>query len=167
MVFRFLFQIGDIEVAPFLVSHDAREPVGFRFKAEGVRIAYALDLGILDVVVKDYLRACDCILIEANYDIEWMRKEKAYPEEILQRIRGNKGHLSNDQIRQFVEEDFDGTARHLVLAHLSENNNLPELARMAVEQGLEKRRARFPLSVNEKLQIHVYPRNQPLATLRF
>ena len=161
------FEVGDIKIHPFLVPHDAKEPVGFRFEAEGVRLAYVMDLGELTTLVKERLRKCDCIMIEANYDIEWMRTRKAYPEEILQRIRSNTGHLSNDDIRQFIENDFDGTARHLVLAHLSENNNTPELAQIAVDEGLRKRLKRFPMSVKEGLQVHVCPRTACLPTLRF
>ena len=160
------FEIGGINVSPFLVPHDAREPVGFKFEAGGVKIAYVLDLGSLTTLVKEYLRECDCILIEANYDVELLR-QGPYPWEIKQRIWGGRGHLSNDVLRKFIEDDFDGAARHLVLAHLSENNNSPELVRMAIEQGLEKRRERFPLSVHDDFQVLVCPRNEHLPTLRF
>ncbi len=140
--------------------------MGFRFEAEGIRISYVVDLGTLTTLVKEHLRDCDCILIEANYELEVL-KNGPYPWEIKQRIWLGKGHLSNQDICKFVEEDFDGAARHLVLAHLSENNNSPELVRMAIEQSLEKRRERFPLSVHDDFEVHVCPRNEHLPTLRF
>lgn len=160
------FEVGDIKIHPFLVSHDAKEPVGFRFESEGVKIAYAVDLGKLTTLVKYHLQNCDCILIEANYDVERLR-QGPYPWEIKQRINQDNGHLSNDDIQLFIENDFDGAARYLVLAHLSETNNLPELVRKAIDEALEKCRKRLQLPVTEKIQVHVCPRTAHLPTLRF
>lgn len=160
------FEIGGVKVTPFSVPHDAREPVGFRFEAEGVRITYVLDLGILTTLVKEYLRECDGILVEANHDLELLRRGP-YPWHIKQRVMGRTGHLSNEALKEFIESDFDGAARHLVLAHLSENNNSPELAQIAIDEGLKARRKRFPMSVKDELQVHVCPRTAHLPTLRF
>ena len=160
------FQIGGIAVNAFLVSHDAEEPVGFRFEAEGVRFAYVVDLGCLTKLVKQYLRGCDCILIEANHDLERLRRGP-YPWDLQQRIKGSKGHLSNDDIGNFLENDFDGSATHLVLAHLSETNNLPELARMAVDEAFARRGNSAGNGSAPAVEVHVTSRTAHLPTLHF
>jgi len=160
------FAIGDIEVAPFAVPHDAREPVAFRFTAAGVSLALAVDLGFLTTLVKEQLRGCDCLVLEANHDLEMLRRGP-YPWFIKQRVMSRLGHLSNDALAEFLEHDFDGAARTLVLAHLSENNNSPEVARLAAEQALARRRERFPLSLAARPQLHVTSARVPLGPLRF
>jgi phosphoribosyl 1,2-cyclic phosphodiesterase len=160
------FRIGDIEVAPFLVPHDAREPVGFRFEANGIKLALAVDLGFLTNLVKEQLRGCDCVVLEANHDLEMLR-QGPYPWFIKQRVMGRLGHLSNDAIAEFLEFDFDGASRTLILAHLSENNNSPEVARLAAEQALRRRRDRFPLSLSADPELLVTSQRVPLGPLRF
>lgn len=160
------FAIGDIEIAPFAVPHDAREPVGFRFETQGVKIALAVDLGFLTNLVKEQLRGCDCVLLEANHDVEMLR-QGPYPWFIKQRVMSRLGHLSNDALAEFLECDFDGAARYFVLAHLSQSNNSPEVARLSAEQALERRRRRFPLSLSDRPEILVTSRRAPLGPLRF
>lgn len=158
--------IGEIEVMPFAVPHDAREPVAFRFTAQGVRLAFAVDFGYLTGLVKEQLRACDCLLVEANHDMEMLRRGP-YPWFIKQRVMSRLGHLSNDALAQFLEYDFDGLAGVLILGHLSESNNSPEVARLAAEQAFERRRARFPLSLARLPELHVTSQRTPLGPLRF
>ncbi|MBI2955893.1 MAG: MBL fold metallo-hydrolase [Acidobacteria bacterium] len=158
--------IGDIEVMPFAVPHDARDPVAFRFTAGGVRLALAVDLGYLTGLVKEHLRDCDCLVLEANHDVEMLR-HGPYPWFIKQRVMGRLGHLSNEALAQFLEYDFDGAARTFILAHLSENNNSPEVARLAAEQALERRCARFPLSLAQRPELLVTSQRTPLGPLRF
>ncbi len=160
------FQVGDIEVVPFAVPHDANEPVAFRFESQGIKIALAVDLGFLTTLVKEQLRGCDCLILEANHDTEMLRRGP-YPWFIKQRVMSRLGHLSNESVAEFLESDFDGTAAFVVLAHLSENNNSPEVARLAAEQALERRRQRFPLSLAASPQIRVVPRRAALPPLRF
>jgi phosphoribosyl 1,2-cyclic phosphodiesterase len=160
------FAIGDIEVAPFAVPHDAREPVGFRFETQGVKMAFAVDLGFLTNLVKEQLRGCDCVLLEANHDVEMLR-QGPYPWFIKQRVMGRLGHLSNHALAEFLECDFDGAARTFILAHLSQSNNSPEVARLAAEQALARRRSRFPLSLSDKPELLVTSRRAPLGPLRF
>lgn len=160
------FTIGDIEVAPFALPHDAREPVGFRLEAQGVRLAFAVDLGFLTHLVKEQLRGCDCVVLEANHDLEMLR-QGPYPWFIKQRVLGRLGHLSNDAIAEFLEFDFDGAARTLILAHLSENNNSPAVARLAAEQALVRRRERFPLSLGAATEVFVTSQRVPLGPLQF
>jgi len=160
------FQIGDIEVTPFSVPHDAREPVGFRFLAAGVRLALAVDLGFLTTLAKEQLRGCDCLMLEANHDLEMLRRGP-YPWFIKQRVMSRLGHLSNDALAEFLENDFDGGAATVVLAHLSENNNSPEVARLAAEQALVRRQERFPLSLAAPPELQVTSSRVPLGPLRF
>jgi phosphoribosyl 1,2-cyclic phosphodiesterase len=132
------FQIGDIEVMPFTIPHDAVDPVAFTFRAEGIKVGIATDLGYLAENVKHYVKACDCLMIESNHDLEMLRTGP-YPWAVKQRVLSKRGHLSNEALAEFLSEDYDGAAAYLVLAHLSENNNHPELARAAAERALGRR----------------------------
>jgi phosphoribosyl 1,2-cyclic phosphodiesterase len=129
------FSIGDIEVTPFTIPHDAADPCGFVFASEGVRMALATDLGYMPPNVKAALRRIDVLLLESNHDLE-MLKDGPYPWSVKQRVLSRVGHLSNLATAEFLERDYDGTASYIVLGHLSESNNAPELARLAAEQAL-------------------------------
>jgi len=129
------FQVADITVTPFTIPHDAADPVGFTFRAEGAKIAFATDLGYMPASVRDHLRRCDVIIIESNHDVEMLRVGP-YPWSVKQRVMSRVGHLSNDSLAQFFAEDYDGGASHIVLAHLSEQNNHPEVARRVAEDAL-------------------------------
>jgi phosphoribosyl 1,2-cyclic phosphodiesterase len=133
------FTIGDITVAPFTIPHDAADPVGFTFRAEGVKIGIATDLGYMPASVVDNLRGCDGLVIESNHDVEMLRGGP-YPWVVKQRVMSRVGHLSNEALAQFFAGDYDGNAAFLVLAHLSEQNNHPDLARHAAERALAPRR---------------------------
>jgi len=129
------FQIADITVTPFTIPHDAADPVGFTFRAEGAKIAIATDLGYMPASVCDHLRKCDVLMIESNHDLEMLRVGP-YPWSVKQRVMSRVGHLSNESLAQFFAKDYDGGASYIVLAHLSEQNNHPELARRAAETAL-------------------------------
>jgi phosphoribosyl 1,2-cyclic phosphodiesterase len=129
------FSIGDISIEPFTIPHDAADPVGFNFSAEGVRMGFATDLGYITPNVKEHLRGLDLLLLESNHDLEMLR-DGPYPWSVKQRVLSRVGHLSNDTASQFLAEDYDGRASYVILGHLSENNNLPELARLAAERAL-------------------------------
>ena len=133
------FQIGDIAVTPFTIPHDAADPVGFTFRAEGVKIGIATDLGYIPASVRDHLRNCEVLMLESNHDVEMLRVGP-YPWSVKQRVMSRVGHLSNDALAQFFTSDYDGGAAYVVLAHLSEHNNHPELARKAAEKALGPRR---------------------------
>jgi phosphoribosyl 1,2-cyclic phosphodiesterase len=129
------FRVGDIEVMPFTIPHDAADPVGFTFRAEGVKIGFATDLGYMPVSVRDHLRGCSVLVIESNHDVEMLRSG-SYPWSVKQRVMSRVGHLSNESLAEFFSSDYDGGAEYLILAHLSEQNNHPEIARAAAEQAL-------------------------------
>ena len=124
------FSIGDIAISPFTIPHDAADPCGFVFEAEGIRMALATDLGYMPPNVKSALRRVDVLLLESNHDLEMLR-DGPYPWSVKQRVLSRVGHLSNDATAEFLEKDYDGGAAYIVLGHLSEANNAPELARIA------------------------------------
>jgi hypothetical protein len=129
------FSIGDIDITPFTIPHDAADPCGFVFESEGVRMALATDLGYMPPNVKAALKRIDVLLLESNHDIEMLR-DGPYPWSVKQRVLSRVGHLSNHATAEFLEKDYDGGAIWIVLGHLSESNNVPELARLAAEQAL-------------------------------
>ena len=132
------FQIGDIEVTAFTIPHDAADPVGFILKSEGIRLGIATDLGYMPSNVQVHLRGCDVLMLESNHDVEMLR-DGPYPWSVKQRVMSRVGHLSNDATAEFLEKNYDGYATYVILAHLSESNNLPELARVAAERALRDR----------------------------
>jgi phosphoribosyl 1,2-cyclic phosphodiesterase len=132
------FTIGDIEVTPFPIPHDAVDPVAFTFDAQGIRISLVTDLGYIPEVVKQRVKGSHCLIFESNHDLE-MLKVGPYPWYVKQRVMSRHGHLSNNATADFLAEDFDGGAQVLVLAHLSETNNHPEIARLSAEQALAQR----------------------------
>lgn len=132
------FAIGDIAITPFTIPHDAADPVGFVFESGGVRLGVATDLGYMPPNVALALERCDALMIESNHDLEMLR-DGPYPWPVKQRVLSRVGHLSNDATGEFLEKHYDGHALYIVLAHLSETNNLPELARIAAERALAGR----------------------------
>ncbi len=132
------FCIGDIDVTPFTIPHDAADPCGFVFEAEGSRMALATDLGYMPPNVKAALKCVDVLLLESNHDLEMLR-DGPYPWSVKQRVMSRVGHLSNDATAEFLARDYDGGAAYIVLGHLSESNNVPELARIAAEQAIGDR----------------------------
>ena len=131
-------QFGDIKISPFSVSHDAADPLAFTLEAEGLKIAYVTDLGVLTGLVLQRMAGSDVLVLESNHDLEMLRLSP-YPWAVKQRIMSRHGHLSNESVGKFFEEDFDGKAGYILLAHLSENNNHPDIARMVTRRALEKR----------------------------
>ena len=150
--------IGDIDITPFTIPHDAADPCGFVFAAEGLRVGFATDLGYLPANVKLALRNCDVLLIESNHDLEMLR-DGPYPWSVKQRVLSRVGHLSNDACAEFLLRDYDGGAAYVVLAHLSESNNQPGLARRAAEAAVGDR---LSLLGN---RILLAPQAEPLASL--
>ena len=132
------FSIGDLEISPFTIPHDAADPCGFVFEAEGVRMALATDLGYLPPNVKSALKGADVLLLESNHDLEMLR-DGPYPWSVKQRVLSRVGHLSNDTTAEFLTRDYDGGAMYIVLGHLSESNNAPELARITAERAIGDR----------------------------
>src|SRR5437660_11878133 len=133
------FNIGDVAVLPFTIPHDAADPVGFNFHIDGVKIGLVTDLGYMPASVAHHLKKCDGLMIESNHDLEMLRGGP-YPWSVKQLVMSRVGHLSNEALADFFASDYDGGAAYLVLAHLSEQNNHPEIARRAAEKALSPRR---------------------------
>ena len=134
------FSIGDLEVCPFTIPHDAADPCGFVFESQsdGIRMALATDLGYMPPNVKSALKNVDVLLLESNHDLEMLR-DGPYPWSVKQRVLSRVGHLSNDATAEFLQRDYDGGAAWIVLGHLSESNNAPELARITAERAIGDR----------------------------
>jgi phosphoribosyl 1,2-cyclic phosphodiesterase len=123
--------IGDLSVEPFPVPHDAREPVQFAFSDGDARLGVVTDLGCITQHVVDKLSGCRALVIECNHDID-MLMTGPYPPSLKQRVASRFGHLDNSAARHLVECLDRSRLRHLIAAHLSQQNNTPALARRAL-----------------------------------
>jgi len=132
------FSVGDIEVQSFSIPHDARDPVGFCFESQGVRIGIATDLGYVPESIKFHLRRTNVLMLEANHDLD-MLKVGPYPWSVKQRVMSRVGHLSNLHVSDFLMEELASCTAHLVLGHLSEHNNHPAIVQMVAQEALDRR----------------------------
>ena len=121
------FNIGDITVDPFRISHDARQPSGYRMECGGKAAAVATDLGMYDDYIVNKLTGLDAILLEANHDVH-MLEVGGYPYPLKRRILGEKGHLSNELSGMLLCDILHDNLKHIVLGHLSKENNYARLA---------------------------------------
>jgi len=126
---------GDLCVRTVPVPHDAAGPVAFVLSAGGVSLGHATDLGHVSSTLVEAFRGCDAVLLESNYDPAMLR-DGSYPWALKERILGALGHLSNGDVARYLERSLGSSCRHVVLAHLSQKNNHPELARHAAEEAL-------------------------------
>lgn len=135
------FFIGDMSICPFAIPHDAAEPVGYRIFAGGRSVATATDMGYLTKEVLNRIAGSDIVLLESNHDPDMLMQNPHYSAALKRRILGRHGHLSNESCAQGILKLYETGVRHIVLGHLSAENNTPELAldtsvRMAAENGL-------------------------------
>ncbi len=151
------FCVGEVTVEPFSIPHDATDPVGFRLEVGGVRGLLATDLGRIPPNLAETARNCDWLVLESNHD-EDLLKIGPYPWQLKRRVLGGRGHLSNRALADFLSGPFDGTASHLFLAHLSRQNNLPELALEAAEGALQRRPSLFGRTT---VQVHLTHQGKP------
>lgn len=151
------FCIGDIDFEPFTVPHDAVDNFGFIAKWQGVRMATLTDFGHITQTMKEKLNGCDGIIIESNHSRDMLRACPVYSWSLKQRIAGRRGHLSNEDLADWLQNDFDGTARHIVLAHLSQKANDVHLARITAETALRMRAPLFPAETKITLSSHREP----------
>lgn len=121
------FQIKDISIYPIQTSHDAAQPVAYRFESEKKSVAVMTDLGVYTDYTVECLRGLDALLIEANHDVN-MLQVGPYPYYLKQRILGNRGHLSNENCGRLLSRLLHDKLRTVLLGHLSKENNLEELA---------------------------------------
>ncbi|MCD7824637.1 MAG: MBL fold metallo-hydrolase [Clostridiaceae bacterium] len=124
--------VGDMRIMPFRISHDAAEPVCYCVEADGCKFGMATDLGMYDDYTLGHLAGSDILLLEANHDISMLEAGK-YPYSLKCRILGEKGHLSNEASGKLLCNLIQNRLQHVMLAHLSNENNYPELAYQAVK----------------------------------
>lgn len=151
------FRIGDIDFEPFSVPHDAVDNFGFVAKKDGVRIATLMDFGHFTPLITEKLKRCDAVVIESNHCRDMLRACSVYSWELKQRIASSTGHLSNEDLAEWLTDEFDGTARYLVLAHLSQRANDPALARITAETALKMRAPLFSAETKITLSSHREP----------
>ena len=121
------FILGDITIDPFRISHDAKEPSGYRMNCCGKSVAVATDLGIYDEYTVSKLKSLDAVLLEANHDIH-MLEVGSYPYYLKRRVMGDKGHLSNELSGRLLCDILHDNLKHILLGHLSKENNYAKLA---------------------------------------
>jgi phosphoribosyl 1,2-cyclic phosphodiesterase len=131
-------QVGRLSVLGVPVPHDAAGPIAFVVTSDRVSLGHATDFGHVNRGIVDSFRTCDAVLVESNYD-PGMLREGSYPWSLKERILGPRGHLSNEDVARYLGNGLGEACRTLVLAHLSQNNNHPELARMSAEASLRRR----------------------------
>ena len=137
------FRIGDIDFEPFSVPHDAADNFGFVAKKDGIKVATLMDFGHITDLIREKLKCCDAIVVESNHSRDMLRACAVYTWDLKQRIMSRTGHLSNEDLSDWLQGEFDGSARHIVLAHLSQRANDPHLARLTAETALQMRAPLF------------------------
>lgn len=125
------FSVKDLAIQPYPVPHDAREPCQFVFTNGQQRFGMLTDVGTITPHIEAQLDACDALLLECNHDL-LMLEQGPYPPSLKQRVAGRLGHLSNEQTATLLNKLDDSKLKHLLIAHISEQNNTPELARDAL-----------------------------------
>ncbi|HJV49005.1 MAG TPA: MBL fold metallo-hydrolase [Geothrix sp.] len=139
-------------VLPFALPHDAADPVAYRVEAGACACAVVTDLGHPTALVADHLQELDLLVLEANHDVDMLR-EGDYPPQLKARILSRVGHLSNASMAELLARICSPRLKRLVLAHLSESNNHPDLARFAAEEVLR----------GTSVALHVAHQREPLA----
>lgn len=132
-----LLEFGTLQVESYAISHDAAEPVGYCFYEGGQKLGMATDLGYMSDKVRNQLLDSDVLVLESNHDVEMLRLGK-YPWNIKRRILSDKGHLSNEAAGDALCEVMGGATKRVYLAHLSQNHNMMDLARMTVQSVLDQ-----------------------------
>jgi len=151
--YQYGMEIGDLKLDFFKTCHDAVQPVGIAFYHRDGKLGIATDTGCVTSSIKKALMGADAIFFEANHDEE-MLQTGPYPYHLKKRIFSSYGHLSNRAAGEALGEIISGSTRQVVLAHLSEVNNTPELAFNSVVEILTD------CGVNENTEISVAPRYQ-------
>ena len=156
------FNIGDIEVSSFSVSHDAADPVGYYFQKDDAKLSIVTDTGKITEQIKTAIRNANILVMESNHD-ESILKMGRYPWFLKQRILGDKGHLSNEAASEALAEIFSQEKNQdllkqkiVLLAHLSKENNFPEMAIMTMQNTLQA----SGLIINREVIVEALPRTQ-------
>lgn len=149
------FEIGDLKIFPFSIPHDAADPCGFNIHYNDKKITIATDIGHIDNTILHNLDESDFLLLESNYELNMLQCSR-YPYMLKRRILGPNGHLSNEDAGVAITQLVKSGLKNIMLGHLSEQNNFPELAYQTVMTSM--------LSNNvdvDKLKLQVADRNKP------
>lgn len=157
------FFVGDLEVLPFAISHDANEPVGYSIAHKGVRVSQMTDLGYVSEENLDAVMRSSLVLLESNHDIDLL-ETGCYPAVLKKRIRSKRGHLSNDDCGKALLRLFDGGVRRFVLGHLSGENNTETIAFSAAKQTAETNG--LALGADKDIEIYMAHRDRPCGIFR-
>ncbi|MCI5144723.1 MAG: MBL fold metallo-hydrolase [Candidatus Electrothrix sp. AR3] len=140
------FIVDDLQIHPFRISHDTSDPVGFVVSDGRSSICCCTDTGKITTLIRQQARQCQALIVEANYD-QQMLQSGPYPMYIKQRVKSNQGHLGNDDTARFLAELLDTHLQKVILAHISQTNNLPELVRARIQQEIEHLKPQFSLDM--------------------
>jgi len=152
--------IGNLDILPFRIPHDANDPCGFSISKNNKKITIATDIGHINSYLIGNMESSDLLLIEANHDIEMLKCGK-YPWPLKQRILGANGHLCNEIAGKTVAHLVKSGMKKFILGHLSAQNNFPELAFQTVVNSLEE----IGAIAGEDVFLEVAPRNHPSRIL--
>lgn len=130
------FTFDGLHIHPFAVSHDTADPVGFVISDGRCTMGYCTDTGKITSLIAYHLRKCDLLVLESNHDPKMLR-EGPYPFHLQQRVRSSQGHLANEDAGRFLCTMVPDYPRYVVLAHLSETNNRPDLALASVRRQIK------------------------------
>ncbi|MCX7872471.1 MAG: MBL fold metallo-hydrolase [Verrucomicrobiae bacterium] len=157
------FEIGNICVEVFPVPHDSIDPVGFTFETNEGKIGFVTDLGHVTKLVVERVRSAHVLVVESNHDVKMLQENPNRPWSLKQRILGRHGHLSNESAAELVQQVVNAELQHLILAHLSEECNRPELALKVMKQKLVQLGAchvDFQSAFQDKLSKTVFLKNR-------
>ena len=149
------FQIKNLAVLPFAVCHDAADPVGFTIGRNGSLIGVATDLGFVTPHVKENLKHCNLLILEANHDPD-MLISGPYPWHLKRRIQSRNGHLSNEQSKQLLMELQHEGLKHVILAHLSQTNNAPQKVLAEISAALTRCKPRLTVASQHRCSEVIY-----------
>jgi phosphoribosyl 1,2-cyclic phosphodiesterase len=154
--------LAGFDIEAFTVSHDAPETIGFHICAGDKKITVVTDLGHICQTAAPYIKEANLLVIESNYDEQMLLNGK-YPYFLKARIQSDHGHLGNLQTSVFLADIINDNLSHICLAHLSKNNNTPEIALQTLQQTFTER----GININGNLQISVLKRHIPTEMIRF
>ena len=157
------FLIKDLWIHPIAINHDAADPVCYRFDAADKSCAIVTDLGTYDTNLVSKLQDLDAILIESNHDEDMLRNGK-YPDYLKERILGDNGHLSNESCGKLLSDIINPKMKHIILGHLSKENNEPDLAFCSVKNKINSTDNDYS---SESLDIKIAKRIKPSCLVEF
>lgn len=155
-IFKGDFSFGNFDIRPIRISHDARAPVAYVVYRKDKKMVFATDMGYINDELMEELTDLDLLLLESNHDID-MLMSGSYPRFLKRRIRGEKGHLSNDAAAEILPKLINGRCPQVLLGHLSQENNNPKVAYLTVENILKQK----GLDVDKDLKLDLTYQHKP------